>query len=67
MNWKEPAWVDRAVVKLLADLGRGLGVTVTAEGVEHDDQRTALSGLGVDHAQGYHIARPGEPFPIINW
>jgi diguanylate cyclase (GGDEF)-like protein len=49
---------DRTVVKLLADLGRGLDLPVTAEGVETADQLAALADLDIDYAQGYHLGRP---------
>jgi diguanylate cyclase (GGDEF)-like protein len=55
---------DHTVVKLLADLGRGLGMSVTAEGVENGDQLAALAELGVDNAQGYLLGRP-HPFDMV--
>ena len=36
-----------------------LGVSVTAEGVETDDQRERLRDLGCDTFQGFLFARPG--------
>jgi Amt family ammonium transporter len=41
------------------ELCRGLGRFVVAEGVETEEVLERLRGLGVDYAQGYHIARPG--------
>ncbi|MBV1854369.1 putative bifunctional diguanylate cyclase/phosphodiesterase [Catellatospora tritici] len=49
---------DHTVVKLLTDLGHGLGLHVTAEGVETAEQLSALAALGVGYAQGYHLAAP---------
>ncbi|MFI5842820.1 putative bifunctional diguanylate cyclase/phosphodiesterase [Catenuloplanes sp. NPDC051500] len=49
---------DHTVVKLLTDLGHGLQLRVTAEGVETAEQLEALRALGVEHAQGYHLGRP---------
>ncbi|WP_051799889.1 putative bifunctional diguanylate cyclase/phosphodiesterase [Catenuloplanes japonicus] len=49
---------DHTVVKLLTDLGHGLQLRVTAEGVETAEQLEALAALGVEHAQGYHLGRP---------
>ncbi|WP_196279089.1 putative bifunctional diguanylate cyclase/phosphodiesterase [Catellatospora vulcania] len=49
---------DHAVVKLLTDLAHGLGLRVTAEGVESAAQLSELARLGVVHAQGYHLAHP---------
>ena len=47
-----------AVVRMLLHLGEGLGMTVTAEGVETQDQLATLAGLGVGYAQGYLLGRP---------
>jgi EAL domain-containing protein (putative c-di-GMP-specific phosphodiesterase class I) len=33
-------------------------MTATAEGVETDEQRQILSGLGCDEAQGFFFSRP---------
>jgi EAL domain-containing protein (putative c-di-GMP-specific phosphodiesterase class I) len=55
---------DHTVVKLLTDLGHGLGLHVTAEGVESAEQLTALAQLGVGYAQGYHLAEP-QPLPTL--
>lgn len=53
---------DHAVVKLLTDLGHGLGMRVTTEGVENGEQLAALTELGVPFAQGYHLGTP-QPLP----
>ncbi|UPG92632.1 putative bifunctional diguanylate cyclase/phosphodiesterase [Luteibacter aegosomatissinici] len=42
-----------AIVRALLGLGHGLGVKVTAEGVEDAAQRRALLGEGCDEAQGF--------------
>jgi diguanylate cyclase (GGDEF)-like protein len=55
---------DHAVVKLLTDLGHGLGLSVTAEGVEDAEQLAALAELGVQYAQGYHVGRP-QPLDVL--
>ncbi|WP_203706906.1 putative bifunctional diguanylate cyclase/phosphodiesterase [Asanoa iriomotensis] len=49
---------DHTVVKLLADLAAGLGISVTAEGVESATQVAALLDLGVHYAQGFYVGRP---------
>jgi diguanylate cyclase (GGDEF)-like protein/PAS domain S-box-containing protein len=50
---------DQAIVRSVVELCRGLGRFVVAEGVETEEVLERLRGLGVDYAQGYHIARPG--------
>lgn len=49
---------DRGLVKSLVDLGRNLGMRVTAEGVETPEQLEILRGMGCDCGQGYWIGRP---------
>jgi EAL domain-containing protein (putative c-di-GMP-specific phosphodiesterase class I) len=49
---------SRTVIKSIVDLGHGLGLTVTAEGVEDAQTLTYLKEIGCDLAQGYYIARP---------
>jgi PAS domain S-box-containing protein len=47
------------VVKAVVNLARGFGLKTVAEGVEDQETLDRLRTLGVDYAQGFHIARPG--------
>ena len=47
------------IVHAVLGLGRGLGLPVTAEGVETEAQAAALRAAGCDELQGYLIGRPG--------
>ena len=49
---------DRAIVSAVVALGRNLGMRLTAEGVETDQQAARLRELGCDAAQGYLFAKP---------
>lgn len=49
---------DTEVVKAVVGLGRALGLSVVAEGVETRQQAHILSGLGCPEAQGYLYGRP---------
>lgn len=46
------------IVRTIIDLGRNLGKTTIAEGVETDAQLEALRDMGCDQVQGFYIARP---------
>ncbi len=52
------------IVRSIIDLGRSLGISVVAEGVEDEAQRTLLSGMGCPIGQGYLFSPPvdGETF-----
>jgi diguanylate cyclase (GGDEF)-like protein len=50
--------VDSAIVNAAVALGRALGLTVTAEGVQTATQLEALAAVGCDIAQGYLLGRP---------
>jgi len=53
---REP--VAAAIVTAVTELAHVLGMTVTAEGVETQQQRDELVAIGCEAAQGYHYARP---------
>ncbi|MEO7503591.1 MAG: EAL domain-containing protein [Sphingomicrobium sp.] len=55
------------IVRSIIDLAHGLGLTVTAEGVETVEQLRLLRGLGCDVAQGYLISRPLDPSHLGTW
>ena len=52
------------IIRSIVDLGRSLGLTVTAEGVETEEQARFLRTLGCDELQGYLFSRP-VPAPEI--
>ena len=47
---------DSAIVDAVVRLGHALGLAVTAEGIETDEQLRELSALGCDHGQGFYFA-----------
>jgi diguanylate cyclase (GGDEF)-like protein len=47
-----------AIVAAVTELAHVLGLAVTAEGVETQDQRDAVSTIGCEYAQGYYYSRP---------
>ena len=53
-----PGDVNRRIVEGVVGLARGIGVAVTAEGVETDEQAEWIESLGVEQQQGYFFGRP---------
>jgi diguanylate cyclase (GGDEF)-like protein len=49
-----------AIVHAVVSLGRGLGMKVTAEGVETAEQHLFLRAAGVHYMQGFRFGRPTE-------
>jgi diguanylate cyclase (GGDEF)-like protein len=47
-----------AIISSVVTLARGLGMSITAEGVETTEQLKHLRSLGVNFAQGYLLGRP---------
>jgi diguanylate cyclase (GGDEF)-like protein/PAS domain S-box-containing protein len=52
---------DAAIAAAVVALGRSLGLTVIAEGVETAAQRDLLLRMGCDQAQGWYYGRPQPP------
>jgi EAL domain-containing protein (putative c-di-GMP-specific phosphodiesterase class I) len=51
----------------MTELSKGMGMEVVAEGVETAAERDVLMELGCDLLQGYLFAKPGKPFPNVDW
>ncbi|UVL55184.1 EAL domain-containing protein [Pseudomonas sp. B21-035] len=49
---------DRAVVQAIINLGKAMGLTVTAEGVETEQQLKALGKEQCHEVQGYYLSKP---------
>jgi EAL domain-containing protein (putative c-di-GMP-specific phosphodiesterase class I) len=56
-----------SVVRAVAQLGRELGMTVVAEGVETSLQSDTLQAAGVDATQGFLNARPMSADDVAIW
>lgn len=59
--------VARAVVEFAGRLAAGLGVGVTAVGVETEAQRLAATELGCTALQGFAVAVPMTPDALSDW
>lgn len=52
------------VVRSLVELGHGLGLSVTAEGIETEREWRAVVEHNVDYVQGYYFGRPEANPPV---
>ena len=55
---------EQTIVAAIVGMARGLGIPVTAEGVETAEQLERVRALGCDAAQGFLLARPAAPDAI---
>ncbi len=58
---------QRILVEHVVRLCEELGARVVAEGIEHLDDLLAVRDSGVHFAQGYLLARPAYPIPVVSW
>ncbi len=57
----------RAIVSTTAELAHALGLRIVAEGVETQQVYDILREIGVDVAQGFHLARPMPAREVEAW
>ena len=49
---------SQAIIRAICELGKCMGMTTVAEGVETEEQYQILAGLGCQEVQGYLFSRP---------
>lgn len=49
---------SRKIVQTIINMGDNLGISVTAEGIETEEQMNILKDMGCTFGQGYYFARP---------
>jgi EAL domain-containing protein (putative c-di-GMP-specific phosphodiesterase class I) len=57
----------RLIVSCIIELAHGLGLSVTAEGVEDEETAALLRVLGCDQAQGFFISEPLKGIELAHW
>jgi diguanylate cyclase (GGDEF)-like protein len=57
---------DQAIAQAIISMGRALGMTIVAEGVETPEQEAFLRNHGCDEMQGYLFSRPVPPEQMAN-
>jgi len=58
---------DEMIVRSTVELARGLGLRVTAEGVESQASWDRLASFGCHNAQGFLLSRPLPPEAFAAW
>lgn len=56
-----------ALLRSIVGVGQGLGLTVTAEGVENEAELAVIKGCGCDLLQGYLLAKPMDLTAFEGW
>jgi diguanylate cyclase (GGDEF)-like protein/PAS domain S-box-containing protein len=54
------------IVKTIVQLGKNLGLEVTAEGIETESQVLTLRALGCERGQGFYLGRPSPGVNCVN-
>ena len=49
---------DREIIKAIINLGKGLNISIVAEGIETNESKDFLQSLGCRFMQGYYFSRP---------
>jgi EAL domain-containing protein (putative c-di-GMP-specific phosphodiesterase class I) len=55
---------SRELLAAILGVGQSLSLSVVAEGIEEDDQRTTLEEMGCEMAQGFLLGHPGPAVDI---
>src|SRR5450432_1789362 len=58
---------QQILVRQVVSLCRELGARVVAEGIETEDELSAVIDTGAQFGQGYLFAPPAFPIPKVNW
>jgi EAL domain-containing protein (putative c-di-GMP-specific phosphodiesterase class I) len=57
---------DRAIAQAIISMGKALGLTVVAEGVETAEQQTFLRDHACDEMQGFLFSKPLPPLQVAD-
>ena len=58
---------NQTIVRATIELGKQLGLRVTAEGVETVAELRALASMGCHEIQGYYLAKPMPAADVVSW
>ncbi|MEW6697050.1 MAG: EAL domain-containing protein [Bacillota bacterium] len=57
--------VKQTLLETFVIFAQKIGCSIIAEGIETEAELTALRSLGVHYGQGYYLARPAYPMPLV--
>ena len=66
INGIHESFTRQYMLEALLQLSEKMRATVIAEGVELSEELECIGNLGVHYAQGFFLARPNFPVPIVN-
>jgi EAL domain-containing protein (putative c-di-GMP-specific phosphodiesterase class I) len=58
---------SQTIVRSIVGLAHNLGLKIIAEGIERSDQLAALTALGCEFGQGFHLGEPMDPDALEAW
>lgn len=58
---------DDSIARMVIGLGHSMGMSITAEGVETEQQAQALKALGCEEVQGWLYSRPLDEPALLTW
>ncbi len=58
---------DKSIIQAIVELGRAFSMTITAEGIETDEQLALLKAIRCDEGQGYLVSRPLDSKAFSAW
>ena len=56
-----------SLVRMVTEVGHAMDAKIVAEGVENDQEMSALQTIGADQLQGYLLSIPLEPQALASW
>lgn len=57
----------KAMIRAIGTMARGLGINMTAEGVETQEQAIHMRQMGCDVLQGYYFSKPMARENLVDW
>ena len=57
--------VKKSLLETFVTFADKINSKILAEGIETEDEMKVLMGMGVEYGQGYFLARPGYPLPLV--